>query len=219
MDKIYHAFVSSTYADLKDERKTVSEAIAKAGFVAEGMELFPASSQKQFDFITRVIDRCDYYVLIIGGRYGTISDSNISYTEMEYDYAINKGISVLSFLHRDPDKIELGKTDKSPDSAERLRKFRDRVSNGALVDFWMNADELAAKVVVALAQEVNLNPGIGWVRGNREANPEFLNELLRLKDENARLKSDLIKMNRPELENGNSPLDRSISLECHIRPS
>lgn len=69
MEKIFHVFVSSTYSDLIDERKKVSEAVAKAGFVAEGMEIFPASSQKQMDFIERVIDRCDYYILIVAGRW------------------------------------------------------------------------------------------------------------------------------------------------------
>lgn len=55
MDKIFHVFVSSTYTDLIDERKKVSEAVAKAGYVAEGMEIFPASSQKQMNFIKRVL--------------------------------------------------------------------------------------------------------------------------------------------------------------------
>lgn len=189
MNKIYHVFVSSTYSDLKDERKRVSESIAKAGYVPEGMELFPASSQKQFEFIKRVIDRCDYYVLIIGGRYGSLADNNISYTEMEYEYALGKSISILSFLHANPDKIEFGKTEKTAEYAERLRQFRARVSNGTLVDFWENPDELSAKVVVALSQEATLNPGTGWVRGDQSIDPTIINELESLRKENSSLRS------------------------------
>lgn len=191
VDKVYHVFVSSTYSDLKDERKKVSEAIAKAGYVPEGMELFPASSQKQFEFIKRVIDRCDYYVLIIGGRYGSVADNNVSYTEMEYDYASEKGVSILAFPHANPDKIESGKTEKAPENIERLRLFRERVTSGSLVDFWQNADELSAKVVVALGQEVTLNPGVGWVRGDQAVDPKIYRDLESLRKERDDLKERL----------------------------
>ena len=35
------------------------------------MELFPAADEEQLNFIKRVIDDCDYYLLIVGGRYGS----------------------------------------------------------------------------------------------------------------------------------------------------
>jgi Domain of unknown function (DUF4062) len=69
MEKVYQVFVSSTYSDLKDERRQVSETLAEAGYIPSGMEFFPAADQKQLQFIERVIDRCDYYIVIIGGRY------------------------------------------------------------------------------------------------------------------------------------------------------
>lgn len=55
------------------------------------MELFPAIDEDQFEFIKKVIDDCDYYLLIIGGRYGSLSDEGVSYTELEYQYAVSKG--------------------------------------------------------------------------------------------------------------------------------
>ncbi len=59
METVYQVFVSSTYADLKDERRRVSETLAKAGYIPAGMEMFPATDQQQFEFIKRVINRCD----------------------------------------------------------------------------------------------------------------------------------------------------------------
>ena len=109
MDKVYQIFVSSTFADLQEERRLVSNTLAKAGFIPSGMELFPATVQQQLEFIKRVIDRCDYYVVIVAGRYGSLADDHISYTEKEYEYAVEKKIPVLAFLHRDPSKIEAGK--------------------------------------------------------------------------------------------------------------
>jgi Domain of unknown function (DUF4062) len=109
MDKVYQIFVSSTYSDLREERRRVSESLAKAGYIPSGMELFPAADQDQFDFIQGVIDRCDYYVVIIGGRYGSLADENISFTEKEYEYAVAKGIPVLAMLHAEPESIPVGK--------------------------------------------------------------------------------------------------------------
>ena len=171
MHKLYHVFISSTFSDLKEERKKVSEALSKAGYVPEGMELFPASSQKQFDFIKRVVDRCDYYVVVIGGCYGSLSDEKISYTEMEYNYALERKLPTLAFLHKSPDRLEANKVEKEKALLKKLNNFRDRLKNSAMVDFWEDPGSLAASVVVAVGQEVNLNPGIGWVRGDQAIRP------------------------------------------------
>jgi hypothetical protein len=191
MQKLFHVFVSSTYSDLRDERRRVSEAVAKAGYVPEGMELFPASSKKQLEFIKRVIDRCDYYVVILGGRYGSLADDNVSYTEQEYRYALERGVPTLAFLHSSPDKIEVGKVERDPANAERLAAFRDRLKSSAMVDFWDNADALATAVVVALGQEITLSPGIGWVRGDQAFDPRIAEELSNAKARIAELESAL----------------------------
>ena len=190
MQKVYHVFISSTYADLKEERRTVSGAVSKAGYVAEGMELFPASSQQQFDFIKRVIDRCDYYVVILGGRYGSLADDNIGYTEKEYEYALEKGMSILAFIHADTGQIASSKTEQNPDNIDRLYKFRERLTSSNLVDFWTSPDELATKVAVALAQETNLNPSVGWVRGDQAIDPKLIQEL----EDARRERDELLKL-------------------------
>jgi hypothetical protein len=71
MKKVYQIFVSSTFADLSAERKQVSNMLSKAGHFVAGMELFPATDQQQLQYIYRVIERSDYYVVIVAGRYGS----------------------------------------------------------------------------------------------------------------------------------------------------
>jgi len=110
----------------------IEEALAKAGYISSGMELFPATDQQQLEFIKLVIDRCDYYVVIVGGRYGSLADDNVSFTEKEYEYAISKKIPVLAFLHAYPEKIEVGKTDQNEEKSKRLRAFRERLANGRI---------------------------------------------------------------------------------------
>ena len=52
------------------------------------MELFPATDDEQFEFIKRIIDDCDYYVVIVAGKYGSMTAEGISFTEKEFDYAV-----------------------------------------------------------------------------------------------------------------------------------
>ncbi len=78
MDKRYQVFVSSTYADLKEERRAVIQTVIELNCIPAGMELFPAADEEQLAFIKRVIDDCDYYLLIIGGRYGSVDETGIS---------------------------------------------------------------------------------------------------------------------------------------------
>lgn len=199
MEKIFHVFVSSTYNDLIDERKKVSEAVAKAGFVAEGMEIFPASSQKQMEFIERVIDRCDYYILIVAGRYGSVSDDGLSYTEKEFRYAKSKGIPVLAFLRGKVDELPKSKTESDADSQLKLDQLVADLKSNALVDFWLNADELSTKALAALAQARISHEGIGWIRADQAAGLDILNEVNDLRKENSILKKEVAENRRPAI--------------------
>ena len=90
-NKKYQVFISSTYQDLINYRQAAYDLVTSEGFFPAGMENFLASSQYPAEYIKRVIDSSDYYILIIGQRYGSIiPDSNISFTEMEYEYAKSK---------------------------------------------------------------------------------------------------------------------------------
>lgn len=199
MEKVFHVFVSSTYSDLKEERKKVSEAVAKAGFVAEGMEIFPASSQKQMDFIEKVIDRCDYYILIVAGRYGLVSDDGLSFTEKEFRYAKAKGIPVLAFLRSQVEDLPKSKTETDPESQLKLDRLVSDLKSDALVDFWSNPDELSTKALAALAQARVSHEGVGWIRADRAAGVDVLNEVNELRKENTVLKKEVAKNSKPAI--------------------
>ncbi|MER8405665.1 DUF4062 domain-containing protein [Mesorhizobium sp. M1307] len=92
MDVEYQIFVSSTYADLVDERRSVIESVLNLGHIPVGMEAFQASDDTQWDYIKRRIDDSDYYVLIVAERYGSELKGK-SYTQMEYEYAVAQGVS------------------------------------------------------------------------------------------------------------------------------
>ncbi|MDY3552411.1 DUF4062 domain-containing protein [Gemmata sp. JC717] len=91
MNKKLQVFVSSTYTDLIEERQAAVQAILSAGHIPAGMELFTAGDEEQLKVIYRWIDESDVYLLIVGGRYGSVEPkSGKSYTQLEYEYAVKK---------------------------------------------------------------------------------------------------------------------------------
>lgn len=64
MEKRYQVFVSSTFTDLTDERRAVMQALLELNCIPAGMELFPASTDDQWTLIQRVIDDCDYHLVL-----------------------------------------------------------------------------------------------------------------------------------------------------------
>jgi hypothetical protein len=89
LERKIQVFISSTYIDLQDERQAAVQAILDAGHIPAGMELFKAGNDSQLDVIKRWICESDAYMLILGGRYGSIEpNSQKSYTHLEYEYAL-----------------------------------------------------------------------------------------------------------------------------------
>lgn len=165
-NKKYQIFISSTYKDLVAARQKVVEAILRVNHFPIGMEMFSAADEEQWEIIKRTIDCSDYYVLIIGHRYGSQLPDNVSYTEKEYDYAKSKGIPVMAFVRRRqvptiPDEREI-----DSDKIQRLDSFISK-AQGNMCDFWSNVDELAALVTQALWKMMDQKPRTGWIRADR----------------------------------------------------
>lgn len=192
MNKRYQVFVSSTFADLREERSKVITTLMEMDCIPSGMELFPAADEEQWEFIKKVIDDCDYYLLIIGGRYGSTTSEGISYTEKEYNYAVSQGMQVIALLHKNPDKIPIGKSEKDPTLRDRLNNFRDQVSSNRIVKFWENAEELPGLVALSLSKTIKTHPATGWIRADSvNNNPELLSEINELRKKNEELEKTL----------------------------
>ena len=192
-DKRYQVFVSSTFADLKDERAAVVQALMEMDCIPAGMEAFPAVDENQLEFIKSVINDCDYYVLIIGGRYGSVDEKGVSYTQREYEYANELGIPILAFVKRDIANLPLSKTDAGDQTKmNALETFRSDVMQGRLVKLWDSHSELPGLVALGLNKAIKLKPGIGWVRGDTVASEDLLLEINQLRKENQSLKESVV---------------------------
>ena len=189
MEKKYQVFISSTYADLIEERKRVLDAVLIAKCIPAGMEAFSATDESQFDVIKKVIDLCDYYVLIIARRYGSLfPGQDISYTEKEYEYAMNKGIPVLAFI-LDEKSADYDNYQQEKDSylASKLELFKKSVSSNRLVSFWKTKDELFGQVVASLYNAFTKFERPGWVRGGKFDENDLLSRIQKLRVENEEL--------------------------------
>ncbi|WP_261935755.1 DUF4062 domain-containing protein [Sphingomonas bisphenolicum] len=162
----HQVFVSSTFTDLIEERTEVIQALWELDCIPTGMEAFVASNESQWEVIRKVIDECDYYVLIIGGRYGSVTDDGVSYTEKEYRYAKKIGLPVLAFVHGNPETIPAGKTEKVEANRLKLEAFRTAVMAEHPIRSWSSASELGGLVSRSLVREIKVNPRPGWIRND-----------------------------------------------------
>ncbi|TAK98755.1 MAG: DUF4062 domain-containing protein [Verrucomicrobia bacterium] len=172
----YQVFVSSTYEDLKEERQHVLQALLETKCIPLGMELFPAASVEQWQLIRRVIEECDYYIVIVAGRYGSLSESGVGYTEMEFDYAVSMGKPVIGFYHKNPDSLPGSKLEKTDAGRERLKAFADKVKK-KLCRPWNSPAELGSAVKSAVLHELEFNPRPGWIRADAVLDSDAVEKL------------------------------------------
>lgn len=206
MDELkYQIFVSSTYRDLIGAREKIIETILKLYHFPVGMEMFSADDDEQWEIIKDTIDMSDYYVLVIGHRYGSVTAEGVSYTEKEYDYAKSQNIPILAFIRNRDVATKPQERDEDICNIEKLNTFIGKATSNKMCDFWINEDDLSTKVAIALPKIFRKNPRIGWVKANRAISPEVSEEIAKLSSENRELRLEkdqltaLLENKRPKL--------------------
>lgn len=193
MDKRYQVFVSSTYQDLQEERQEVMHALLELDCIPSGMELFPAANESQWSLIKKVIEDCDYYVLILAGRYGSCGSEGMSYTEMEYRHAASIGKPIIAFLYKEPGKIQADKCEADKPGRDKLQEFR-KFAEQKLCKYWNSPTELGSVVSRSLIQLIKSTPAIGWVRADELPDRDATLELLKLRKRADELESELSRV-------------------------
>lgn len=219
-NKKYQVFVSSTYVDLIDARKKIIETVLSLYHFPVGMEMFSADDSEQWDIIKETIDASDYYVIIIGHKYGSVSKDGISYTEMEYNYAKSLNIPVLAFIRGRDVLTKPHERESDPQKEKQLNAFIEKAKANKMCDFWEAIDELATKVAIALPKVMRRNPRTGWVRGDQVASKEITAELAELSNENRKLREKVreyesqLHSDAPQLELSMIDNDLTLSVDA-----
>lgn len=188
-------FVSSTYADLREERQAAVEAILTAGHIPAGMELFAAGDESQMQAIRRWIEESDVFLLILGGRYGSIEPvSGKSYIHLEYEHALSLGKPVFAVVidadHLEQRVKQLGSKAIETEHSQRLRAFRDVVLS-RIVRFWLDPRDIKLAVLETLPEYARRTDLAGWVRGTDVDFARLAEEIARLTKENADMRAAL----------------------------
>jgi nucleoside 2-deoxyribosyltransferase len=174
MSNIKHqVFLSSTNIDLGEAKSKVITALIMSDCFVDSMEYFPATNEEQIEFVKSLIDQCDYYILIIGRRYGSIHKSGKSFTEEEFDYAVAKNKPVAAFVCRNPDSLP--EVAAEPEDHRRLlTNFVAKVSSDRVVTYWDNPDDLSTQVLLTMLRMKKVNPSPGWVRADSVRKQEVM---------------------------------------------
>ena len=146
------ALISSTVQDLPEHRAAVIDACLRVGVEPLVLETFPDVECDAKALNNIPLEDADIYIGILGFRYGFVSPGETkSFTEVEYDRAVARGIPRRLFVMSDdhpvrPTDVETGL------GAEKLRKFKDLVRRDSIVAEFRSPDELKAAVVTALVE-------------------------------------------------------------------
>ena len=169
--KHYTVFVSSTFEDMRDIRAAVlGRLYSTEDFMPIGMENFMASNSSQLDYIRERLNDTDIYVLLLGGRYGTLTPrGDRSYTHEEYEMAkANPDVRVLSFVCKHPENLPAERRWRNDDEHDRLMEFTKEVESDKMVKTWaVDADpeRIAGDVYQSLVDETKKGTMRGWTRG------------------------------------------------------
>lgn len=172
--KKFQIFISSTYKDLIDERQMAVQAIVKMGHIPAGMELFKAGAS-QWQTITKWIDESDIYVLILGGKYGSINpNEGKAYTHLEYEYALSTGMPVFALVLSEK-FLESKKEESSEEEVyekENIEKYNEfkKLVLSKIVKFVDDIKDIHIEIqdnITSIAQERKL---VGWSKGDNTEN-------------------------------------------------
>jgi hypothetical protein len=213
VQKRYQVFVSSTFDDLREERAAVIEALLELDCIPSGMELFPRGDGEQWSLIRRLIEECDYYLVIIAGCYGPIGPDGKSFVQMEYEYAVSRGKPVMAFLRESPDTIPPDKTEHDVALRASLKRFRE-LAKKKPCRYWGSPKDLSGVVSRGIAYMKQNQPAVGWVRGSLMPLESAIEEIFRLQNRVSDLEEQLAEAQGkpPQGVEGLAQGDEAISL-------
>jgi hypothetical protein len=179
-------YVSSTFSDLTEHREAVKKVIGsleEINFEYAGVEYLSADTRPSVEVLLREIIDSTFFVLLIGWRYGYVPEGHgKSLVEMEYDTAVENKVPILCYMI-DPNYPFPPKFVDTGRNAEKLKRFKERITQDRVVRYFGSPEDLAQKLTVDLTT---------WgSKSLRESNEDIVirplleQELHRYKEENS----------------------------------
>lgn len=134
MNKKYQFFISSLHSDLKNKRDFAFQTISELGHIPVGVNLNNSESKyRTKEYVGKYIDPSQFVIFILSDKDFTITDdSEISFIENEYDYAVKQKKPIVCFIE--------ARCRSNEDL--KLEKFIQRILNNhnypQTVRYWQN---------------------------------------------------------------------------------
>jgi len=139
-------FISSTFLDLKEERKKVWDCLEKFDVTVKGMEQFGARKSNPLATCISEVEQSDIYVGIIGMRYGSEEpNSGKSYSQLEYEKAIEQNKEILIYLI-DEENSAVTPNLIQYDKIQKLNNFKTILRDKHTIDSFSNSQDLVSKL-------------------------------------------------------------------------
>jgi hypothetical protein len=139
---IKRVFISSPFDKLQEERKAVQRAIARMSLNPVAMEHFGSYPGAPISRCIQLVSGSDYFVLIVGDDLGTpVPGSARTYTEQEYDAAVEFGIPILTYF-------------RNGAASAAVASFRDSLRGQHGISRFTSPDELSWMVTTDLGREI-----------------------------------------------------------------
>ena len=143
-------FLSSTTKDLAQCREAAYRAITGLdGYHCVRMEDFGSWDTAPDDFCRAKVAKCDLFVCIAGPLYGSRSPAGQSYTEREFEAAVEHNKTCLVFLTAEDFPLAANLIESDEDRKCQL-KFRERIADGRVIARFSTPDQASIKVVQAI---------------------------------------------------------------------
>ena len=200
MNKKLQVFISSTFTDLTKERQAAVQAILQAKHIPAGMELFTAGDISQMDTIKKWIDESDIFMLILGGRYGSIEPTTgLSYVEIEYDYALKQQKPFFAIVIKEEALKQKGNSPGESaiekENPEKLKQFRKKVLS-KMSAFYSDEKDITIAIFKSLQDLEDKYSPNGWVRGNYAKTEEELARINEMHEHINDLEKEIEKQRR-----------------------
>jgi len=147
-------FLSSTFLDLKEHRRSAIDALERLGHEVGRMEIFGARPDEPTNASLSEVEDCDIFVGVYAYRYGFIPlGAVMSITEQEFNYASQFNKPRFCFFvneeHPWPPKLIEGEP-----GGTKLSEFKQRVGDRVVRDVFTTPEDLALKVATAIGHHL-----------------------------------------------------------------
>lgn len=141
-------FVGSTFTDLGNYRRAVTEALAQLETIVRGMEHFGSKPGSPVEECLNVVRSCSIYIGLFGMRYGSIPEGHDkSMTHLEYNEAQSRDLPSLIYIIDEDNQPLLPKYVETGHGAKKLKEFKELLKKKHVVCFYTTPEDLRSKVL------------------------------------------------------------------------